>query len=325
MITGEEGVVVPSGSSMFADADGYQAAMKDVLDLLVIHPREFRARLNWIEFLKLYLVRAYEMSPRVAFLTLPPDRAFVTFPARRGSVLVAGGAVLEFGDILVHSPGDRLHQRTTGACHWGYISLSADSLRDLGRTVAGQDLAPPRMSYSMRLSSEDRQRLLRLHAQAGRIAETNLALVGQQEVLYGLEQDLILALVNCLTNGERLADRPNLHHQMAMVTRFEALLAEHPYGQLRIADICIEIGASEVSFRAACIEVLGISPGRYQLLRRLKSLRSELLRVGPETDNAIEIIRRYGFVDVHRFVAEYWKTYGEMPPLPPRGARTKRW
>jgi len=311
---------VPSGSSMFADADGYQAAMRDVLDVLVLRPCEFHARLNWIEFRQLYLVRAHESSARVGFLSLPADRVFVTFPTQRSSVLLAAGAVLPFGDILLHSRGDCLHQRTTGSCHWGYISLSPDSLKNLGRTVTGQVLVPPGRSRTLRPSPQDRQRLLRLHAQAGRIAETNLALVGRQEVLHGLEQDLTLALVSCLTSGELQVDRATLHHQAAMLTQFEALLAKHPHAQIHISEICCEIGVSEASFRAACTNLLGMSPGRYQRSRRLKSLRSELARADFQTDDGIEIMKRYGFVDVHRFVTEYWKTYGELPPLPPRHA-----
>jgi AraC-like DNA-binding protein len=312
---------VPNGSSMFADADGYDAAMHDVLDLLVLRPLDFRARVNWIEFSKLYLLRAHETSARVAFLSLPSDRVFITFPTQRDSVLFSGGAVLPFGDILVHRRGDRLHQRTIGSCHWGYISLSPDSLNQLARMVTGDDLAPPRKNRTLRPSPEHRRRLLRLHAQAGRIAETDLALVDHQEILRGLEQDLILALVSCLTSEEAHAESAILHHQAAMLVQFEALLAEQPYRQIPVSDICNKIGVSDARFRAACAGLLGMSPGRYQRLRRLKSLRNELTRADPRTNNGIEVMKRYGFVDVYRFLAEYWQTYGELPPLPSRHGR----
>jgi AraC-like DNA-binding protein len=312
---------VPNGSSMFADADGYAAAMQDVLDLLVLRPLDFRARVNWIEFSKLYLLRAHETSARVAFLSLPANRVFVTFPTQRGSVLLAGGAVLPFGDILVHRQGDRLHQRTTGSCHWGYISLSQDSLNQLARMVTGHHLAPPRRNRTLRPSPEDRRRLLRLHAQAWRLAETDLALVDHPEIVRALEQDLTLALVSCLSSGEPQADRVILHHQAAMLAQFEALLAEQPCRQIPVSDICDKIGVSDARFRAACTSLLGMSPGRYQRLRRLKSLRNELTRVDPRTSNGIEVVKRHGFADFHRFLAEYWHTYGELPPLPPRHVR----
>jgi AraC-like DNA-binding protein len=312
---------VPNGSSMFADADGYQAVMQDVLTLLVLHPLDFRARVNWIEFSKLYLLRAHENSARIAFLSLPTDRVFITFPTQRGSVLLAGGAVVPFGNILVHGRGDRLHQRTTGSCHWGYISLSPDSLNQLGRMVTGYDLAPPRKDRTLRPSPEDRRRLLRLHAQAGRLAETNLALVDHEEILRALEQELTLALVSCLTRGEPQADRAILQHQATMLAQFEALLAEQPHRQIPVDDICNKVGVSDATLRAACANLLGMSPGRYQRLRRLKSLRGELIHADPRTNDCIEVTKRYGFTDFHRFLAVYWQTYGELPPLPPRHTR----
>jgi hypothetical protein len=309
---------VPNGSSMFADADGYGAAMQDVLDLLVLRPLDFRARLNWIEFSKLYLLRAHETSARVAFLSLPSDRVFVTFPTQRGSVLIVGGAVLPFGDILVHRQGDHLHQRTIGSCHWGYISLSSDSLNQLAGVVTGHHFAAPRRNHTLRPSPEDRRQLLRLHAQAGRLAETNLALIGHPEIVRALEQDLTLALVSCLSSGGPRANPAILHHQAAMLVQFEALLAEQPYRKIPVSDICNKIGVSDARFRAACAGLLGMSPGRYQRLRRLKSLRGELTRADPRTNNGIEVVKRYGFANFHRFLAEYWQAYEELPPLPPR-------
>ena len=48
------------GSSMFTDVDGYQANLRDVMDLLVPKPRLFHARLTWAELSHLGLLRAEE-------------------------------------------------------------------------------------------------------------------------------------------------------------------------------------------------------------------------------------------------------------------------
>lgn len=45
-----------SGSSIFADADGYQATLQDMLDLVVLQPRDFSARLTWVELPSLHLL-----------------------------------------------------------------------------------------------------------------------------------------------------------------------------------------------------------------------------------------------------------------------------
>ena len=113
-----------SGSSVFTDADGYQASLQDMLDLLALRPRDFRARLTWVDLRSLYLLRAQEHARRVAYVTLPPEQVFVTFPTRRDATLITSGTELRFGDVVFHSLGERLHQRTTAAGHWGSISLT---------------------------------------------------------------------------------------------------------------------------------------------------------------------------------------------------------
>ena len=79
-----------SGSSIFTDADGYQASLRDLLDLLVLRPRDFHARLTWVELLHLHLLYAEEAASRLAYVTLPPEQVFIIFPTRQDSLLIAG-------------------------------------------------------------------------------------------------------------------------------------------------------------------------------------------------------------------------------------------
>lgn len=37
------------GSSICTDSDGYQASVQDILDLVVLQPRNFHARLTWAD------------------------------------------------------------------------------------------------------------------------------------------------------------------------------------------------------------------------------------------------------------------------------------
>jgi AraC-like DNA-binding protein len=253
-------------------------------------------------------------------MTLPADDVFVTFATRRDLPLLVGGAELKFGDVMFHSRGDRLHQRTTAAGHWASIALSPTSLMAFGRIVAGQDIVAPSVSQILRPRSSDWQQLLRLHTQAGNIAETSLNRISHQEVARALEQDLILALIRCLTSVEVRADGAARRRQANALVRFEEVLAAHPYRPQRVADVCRAIRVSERGLRACCARLLGMSPGRYQRLRRLKRVRTELKCANPATVSSTEMMERYGFADFHRFVAEYWNTYGEMPPVPPRDA-----
>ncbi len=312
-----------SGSCIFIDANDYQASLHHVLDLLVIPPHEFHARLTWVELPNIRLLRAWEASPRVAYVSLPPEPVFVSFPTQRDSPLLYNGTKLEFGDIMFHSRGERLHQRTTGACRWASISLPSASLMAFGRTIAGQDLLPPPVGRVLRPVPTDRLQLLRLHAQAGRIAETNLNHLRHPEVARAIEQDLIWALTTCLATGEP-RDVPEVKcDQARILVQFEAVLAAHPCRLLRLPELCSAIGVSERTLRTCCSHVLGMSPGYYQRLRRLKLVRAELLRANSTTASIVEVAGRYGFADLHRFVAEYRNAYGEVPAVTLRRAANR--
>jgi AraC-like DNA-binding protein len=308
-----------SGSSLFTDADGYQAGLQGMLDLLVLLPRQFQARLTSVELPSLRLFRAQEASPRVAFVTLPSDEVFVTFPTKKGSLLISSGIELELGDLMFHSRGERLHQRIIAACQWGSISLSPAFLMAYGMAVGGRQLTAPPICRLLHPASTDRQRLLRLHGQAARLAEKSLDSIGHKEVVRALEQDLIAALVCCLITRNIREPPADTRREAAIMMQLEELLAKHAHRMLRTREFCEAIGITQHALQVSCLRQLGMNPGRYQRLRRLKAVRAELMRRSGTVDS-VEIVKSYGFADLHGFVAEYWSTYGEMPPIPPRGA-----
>jgi AraC-like DNA-binding protein len=310
------------GSCIFADADGFRASLPGMLDLSVLQPREFYARLTWVELPQLHPLRAREASPRVAYVALPSENVYVSFPTQRDSTLTYDGAELRFGDIMLHSRGERLHQRTATASRWGSISLTPASLMAFGRTITGRRLVPPPVSRFLRPLAADRLQLLRLHRQACRIAETKLNLIGHPEVARALEQDLILGLANCLTNADPRDDPAVRYHQGRVLEPFETVLATHPCRLLRTSEISRTIGVSEQVLRTCCSKVLGMSPGRYQRLRRLKLVRGELLRANPATVSIAEVTQRYGVADLPHFVTEFRNAYGETPAMTLRRAAT---
>jgi len=291
-----------------------------MLDLLPVEPGSFHARLTRVKLPTLRLMRAQEAAPRIACVSLPPEPVFVTFPTERTSPLICDGVELQFGDIMFHSLGERLYQRTIAACRWGWISLTPASLLTLSRTVAGEDLADPPVGRIVRPLPKDGLALVRLHAQACRIAETRLDRIGHKEVARALDQDLTWALMTCLAEGKVLHNPTARRHQSGLITRFEAALTAHQHRLLRTPDVCRALGVSEQTLRTACAHVLGMSPSRYQRLRRLKLVRQELLRASPVAESVAEVVGRYGFTDPGHFLAEYRNAYGERPPGARRGA-----
>ena len=308
------------GSSIFTDADGYQTSLQDILDLVVLRPREFHASLTWIELSAIHLLRGSESSARVAYLRLPPERVHCIFPTDTATVLICRGIEVRFGELVVHRLGAHLHQWTTAAAQWGSISLTPRALMELGWTVAGRDVGAPESDLVLRLPAGKRQQLLRLHVQAARIAETSPARIRHQEIIRALEQDLALALITCLTEAGMRDTQPDRRHEAEVCGRLEKLLEERPQRVLRSHEIARSIGVSDRTLRTSCVNQLGMTVSRYQRLRRLKLVRGELVRGGQPAMDAVQLTRSYGFTGVQQFVAEYWDAYGEMPPIPPRQA-----
>jgi AraC-like DNA-binding protein len=312
-----------SGSSIFTNADGYQKCVRDILNLVALHPSDFNARLTWVELPELSLLRAQEGLPRLAYMTLPARLAFITFLTQRGTPLIHGGSELQFGELLCHSLGEHAHQRTTGPTNWGSVAMTPTAMMAFGRAVAGRDLAAPSTSQIVRPRSADLRRLLRLHSQACRIAETVPKRITNQEVARALEQDLIWALITCLDTATLQDDRGVIGRRAQFSMRLEQALARYPTKLWRGSELANAIGISESALRSSCLTLLGMSVARYQHLRRLERARAALMHADPATERGTDIVKQCGFANFERFVADYWKTYGEMPPIPPRGSSSR--
>jgi hypothetical protein len=197
-----------SGSSVFTATEDFLASLPLLLDL-VVQPGQFRARLTWVELPHLHLLRAREALPRIGHVASPRDRVLAVFPMRRASALVCDGATLQYGDMMIYTQGERFSQTTTAATLWGAIWLKCSTLMDHGRVLRGPKLVIPPSGSVLRPAPADWRELLQLHAQAARIAETQLDNITHPEVARALEQDLIWALVNCFA-AERLQNRPSI-------------------------------------------------------------------------------------------------------------------
>jgi len=192
-----------SGSALFTDPDDYRANLPGLVDFVVPRVRDFSARLTWMDLTDLRLLHIRETVPRVAHVSLPTEFVFITFPTRRTPALICDGIQLELGDIVVHSLGQRLHQRTTAATAWGLIALTPASLQAYGRTFTEINIALTPFGQILRSRPSDARCLLRLHAEAIRIAETKLSHIGHAEVARAVQQEMIGALAGCLVDAGR--------------------------------------------------------------------------------------------------------------------------
>jgi AraC-like DNA-binding protein len=302
------------GTRTFLDPDHYEASLRDAqIEAIIISRGHFRARLTWAELHHLQMVRCEEEAPRVAYVCLAPRLAFVTFPTNSAPLPVWRGMELQAGDIVFHSRGERLHQLAPRSFAWSMIAIEPGELERYGRALTGKRITPPLEGGLLRPSRRNVARLRRLHAQACRLAETNSKMLSHLEVSRAIEQDLVHALVTCLTTTCSRPDGFAARHHARIMVKFEEILAEHVSRPPAIPEICELVGVSDRTLRSCCAEFLGMSPTRYMLLRRLREVRSALREADPDTGNVAEIAQRFGFAQLGRFAGTYRAIFGETP------------
>ena len=302
-----------SGTGTFIDPDDYRASLNHIrIDLLGTSQGAFKARLTWTTLHHLHLLRSEEELPRIGYVSLAPALIFVALAPRPDPPMLWGGLQLQPDEIIFHSRGERFHQRTTGPCSWSLLGLVPEHLERYGEALSGKALPAPAAARILRPAARDAARLRRLHAQACRLAETRPKILGHPEVARAIEQGLIHALVTCLA-AKRWDDGAARRHHSRIMARFEEVLADHPNRPLPMPQLCTLIGVTDRTLRSCCAEFLGISPSRYMLLRRLKTVRIALRDADPATASVAEIAEGCGFTELGRFAGAYRNAFGEAP------------
>jgi AraC-like DNA-binding protein len=313
-LIGEATTMSSSGTSTFIDPHDYQAMFREGrINLVLTKSVGFKARQTWVEFGHLHLVRNEENLPRIAFVSLAPERVFVGFPSKSVSLPTWGGMKLTSGDIVLHGRGERMHYRTSGTSSWGYISVAPEHLVAYRRAIAGFDLAAPSVGRILRPPGRAKGELVSLHAQACYLAETKSEMIAHPEVVRSLEQQLAHALVTCLVADEVYDPTPTKRHRRSIMARFEKVLEERLDRPLRMPDVCAAIDVSQRTLRTCCAEFLGLPPALYIRLRRLNVARGLLRHADPDTTSVAKIARRSGFSELGRFAAIYRTAFGEWP------------
>jgi AraC-like DNA-binding protein len=314
-----------SGTRTFLEPDQYEASLRQAQIELVITPHgEFKASLTWVELYNLQLLRCEGDHAHTAYLSLASPLVFVGFAANSGRLPVWGGCEIQTGDIMFHSRGERLHQWTPGPSIWSVIALDPARLEYYGRVLLGKPVTPPTEGVVLRPSPRDAARLRRLHAQASRLAATRSKMLAHPEVARAIEQELIHALVTCLASARVREDTAGKRRHARIMVRFEEVLAEHLNRPLQIPNLSELLGVSDQTLRSCCAELLGVSPSRYVLLRRLKQVRRALNEAAPNIANVSELARSYGFTQAGRFAGTYRAAFGESPSTTLRRAPQTR-
>jgi AraC-like DNA-binding protein len=304
-----------SVTSVFSEPGDFEAALREEggLGLLITGRGQFRARLTQVKLHRLRLSATEEQLSRIAFVAVPADLILVSLPIGTRPAPIWGGIGMRAGEIMTFGPGQRAHARTDGPSLSGSIWLPAQDLARYGRALIGDTFAVPSSARSWRSLSEAGRELHQLHRAGTRMAESRPGTLVDAEAAHGLEQQLIHALVECLSAGSANDATPAARQLQDVMVRFEGLLQAQPERNWRIGEICATLGVSERTLRSVCAEQLGMSPTSYLRLRRMSLVHRSLGRGDSEAATVSEVARRYGFRDLGRFAADYRALFGELP------------
>jgi AraC-like DNA-binding protein len=300
-----------SRASVFGEAEEFQAALSvdGFAGVLFTGRGQFQARLTQVVLKRWRLAAAEEAQSRIAFIAVPADIVMVAFPIDGGPSPIWGGVEIRSGEIVSFGPGERLHARTVGGCHWGAIQVPERQLADHGRVLSGSWFVVPPAARWRPPRATTRQ-LRDLHRAAIRLAEARAGAITDLQAAHGLEQQLLHVLIECLSEGAEEETATGRHHR-DILARFEDLLAAQPF--LPVPDICAALGVSERMLRMCCQEHLGMGPSGYRRLRAMQQVHRALRSGTADGISVSEIARRHGFNGLGRLAANYRALYGELP------------
>jgi AraC-like DNA-binding protein len=301
-------------TSAFSEPEDYAAALRGegLLSLVISAGGQFRAKLSQISLSGTRLSAAEEVLPRIAFVSIPSNMLVILFPIGRAAAPVWGGISVGSGELLTLCPGEQFHTRTGGVSHWGSVQFRFHRLMEYGAALTGGSFVLSSGIRHLRPSRADERQLRGLHTAAIRIAAKSPQMLVDNEAARGLEQQLLHAVVDCLSNavmvGERRGDRGN--REVAVC--FEQLLRSRNGAKADIREVCLALQVSERRLRLACAAQLGIGPMAYDRLRRL-SLAQRALRGDPSATSVSAVARSNGFRGLGRFASNYKAIFGEYP------------
>jgi len=304
-----------SVTQIFTEPEDFEAALRSegCLGLLITGRGLFRAELTQIVLRSFRLSAGDEQLSRIAFIAVPAGMVLILFPVGSGAMPTYGGIEMRLGEIMTLSPGEQVHARTEGHRRWGVILLPVEQLIEYGRALTGGAFSIPPVAQRWRPPPTAGRDLRGLHAAAIRMVATQPQLFVDTQAAHGLEQQLIHAIVHCLSAGSTDLGSATARRHQDIMAHFERLLQSQPDQDMRMTEICAELGVSQRLLRSLCTKHLGMSPTSYGRRHRMSLARRALQRADGEGARISEIARRYGFRSPGPFAVNYRAAFGESP------------
>ena len=246
--------------------------------------------------------------------TQPPDNANFTLPLDTGADWRVNGRP-GTRHVLFLNSGMTETQIIAPYRNSVFVRVSEDrlqiSLDTLSGGVAGR---VRRMSGPIELSASSHAALSA--ALLGIIRPTSSRVFNQNQGHDPCLEDRVADLLAqaILSTDEKASQHPGSRHDpYRLFSRVMSHLEQEGGRPACLGELCIAAGVSAPTLTRAFREVVGVSPMKYERLRRLASAQSDLLR-DPDPRSVVKrTALRHGFRELGRFSALYKASYGVLP------------
>jgi AraC-like DNA-binding protein len=299
----------------YVDPHEYQKAVQSAdLQIYATGRGKFEATLTRITLNRLRTQRASLAVPAVTHSAVAKDRRiiFLQFDPNQAPILHSGIEIPP-SDIVCYPLGSEHHYRTSTSYQCGGMSLTLDDFAALANAVVGYEPAAPATMQVVRPPAALMSRLLTLHKAVSDLAATTPDLLEHPEVARAMEQELVRAMIACLTDPATEERYRSNRQRLMVMQRFERMLEQRQDESLYVTDVCADIGVSERTLRLYCQEQLGMGPHRYLWIRRMNLAHRALALADASTKTVTEIANDHGFGELGRFAVAYRKLFGESP------------
>lgn len=246
--------------------------------------------------------------------TFPADRITLGYILSGGEAGYFNGMRLAAHDIIVIGEGGAMKPyRLPANTQWIAFQTRRDFLEREGIPVP----APSRVMHYSRLSRAALQlgKYLKVLVTPPPRDRSGSSLLMPGDGLV-LEDQLIAAFRRAIDSAQDCdprKHRPSRQDTIRILQEFDELAVYNLTSELRIANICAQIGTSQRTLEYLVKDYYGISPKRYLDVRRLNAARHCLLHTADNDASVAAIAARFGFRHPGRFAQNYRKHFGEPP------------
>ena len=280
--------------------------------LMPTRPGAFTSRVTRIEFEQLWVNCVMETGARLKQLVTRPDRVHVGFVVQSGVPMIIDGSELRGNGLVRYPRHDECFERSMGSIQWCAVSMPVEAMLAAGAALTGHEVLSPARPIITEAAPHAMQKFKQLCAEASALAERGSGLLAIPATARSLEQALTSALVECLAEPQATGQLPR-HSARMIVDRFQRVIEANPDQALYLPEVCAAIRVSERTLRQSCQKLLGMSPARYLLLRRMHLAHRSLRAAKPGTTNVTEVATKFGFWHFGRFATTYRSLFGEIP------------